>query len=1189
MSVRGAIARRQAAGVVALVVAVLVAASLGAAPALAEGPHWQVSASAMPTDLPPGGEGKVLIVASNLGDRPAQGASVPVTVTDRLPAGLTATAISTETSSGGGNEEEDMTCSLNFTPSCTLARPIAPYEDLQIIIKVKVEEPQGAVTSLPNEVRVEGGEAPSAIVRQSLTVTGAPAPFGIEQYELRPENDDGSLDTQAGSHPFQLTTTLGLNTSSQSGVVVPAALPKDLYVNLPPGLIGNPNAVPQCSLADFLTIVNKTNQCQADSAVGVVDVTLMGVSQLGGPRPATLEEPLFSLSPRPGEPARFGFLAFTVPVVLDTSVRAGSDYGVTVSSQHILETAGLISSRVTVWGVPGDPRHDASRGWACLKPVLGLGMSCVPGGQSHPAAFLSLPTSCTSPLESSVEGDSWPAPGKPSEVAEPLRFTLHDSSGSSLALDGCSALPFSPTLSMAPETRAASTPAGLRTDLRVPQESTLTDSELAEADVKDTTVTLPEGMQLNPSSANGLEACQESEPGGVGFTGFRELEPKIETAAFTGTLPEEWESGNNFCPNGSKVGIVRIKTPLLSHELEGGVYLASPNANPFGSLVALYIVAQDKTDGVLVKLAGNVHLDEHSGRIVTTFDNTPQLPFEDLKVEFFGGATGPFSTPPVCGTYTTTTSLTPWSGNAAEQSSSSFAITSDPNGTPCPNPQPFSPSFTAGSTSIQAGTFSPFTLTMSREDGNQNLAGITVHMPVGLSGTLSSVALCGEPQASQGTCGPQSLIGHTVASVGLGPDPYTISGGQVFMTGPYKGAPFGLSIAEPTKAGPFDLGSGPCDCIVVRSKIEVDPRTSALTVVSDPLPTILQGIPLQLKHVNVTIDRPGFTFNPTNCSHLQLDATISSEQGANAPVSVPFQVANCATLPFKPSFSTSTQAKTSKADGASLRVKLAFAHSGEANVAKTDVQLPKQLPSRLTTLQKACTEAQFAANPAGCPAESDVGTAVAHTPILPVPLEGPAYLVSHGGKAFPELIIVLQGDGVTIELNGETLIKKGITYSKFESVPDVPVSNFELKLPEGPHSILSANGNLCAAKTALLMPTTITGQNGAVIKHSTKIAVTGCKPAITVARHSVKGGTATIAVSVPSAGELVASGKGLSRASKNAGGAGTVTVKLRLSNKEHAFLAHHPGRRLAARVKLVFTPTPKHGAKLSTSVTVLIG
>jgi hypothetical protein len=358
--------------------------------------------------------------------------------------------------------------------------------------------------------------------------------------------------------------------------------------------------------------------------------------------------------------------------------------------------------------------------------------------------------------------------------------------------------------------------------------------------------------------------------------------------------------------------------------------------------------------------------------------------------------------------------------------------------------------------------------------------------------------------------------------------------------------------------------------------------------VSDPLPTILQGIPLQLKRVNIAVDRPGFTFNPTNCNHLQLNATIIGEQGASAAEAVPFQAASCATLPFKPSFTVSTQARTSKANGASLHVKLAFAKSGNANIAKTDVQLPKLLPSRLTTLQQACTEAQFAANPAGCPAASDVGNAVAHTPILPVPLQGPAFLVSHGGKAFPELIIVLQGDGVTVELNGETLIKKGITYSKFETVPDVPVSNFELNLPEGPHSILSANnGNLCASKSALLMPTTITGQNGAVVKQSAKISVGGCKPAITVARKRVNGMTATIAVKVPSAGRLVASGRGLSRAAKTARAAGTVTVKLSLSRAQRSFLVRHHGRKLVAHIKLAFTPN--HGAKLSTAVTVLIG
>jgi hypothetical protein len=391
-------------------------------------------------------------------------------------------------------------------------------------------------------------------------------------------------------------------------------------------------------------------------------------------------------------------------------------------------------------------------------------------------------------------------------------------------------------------------------------------------------------------------------------------------------------------------------------------------------------------------------------------------------------------------------------------------------------------------------------MTMSREDGNQNLKGLQLHLPAGLLAMLSSVKLCEEPQADTGTCGPESLIGHTIVSVGLGGDPYSVSGGQVFITGPYHGAPYGLSIVEPAKAGPFDLEKGTaCDCVVVRANIEVDPNTADVTVTTDPegpyaIPQILKGIPLQIKHVYVAIDRPGFTFNPTSCNPLAITGTLSSAEGANSVLSVPFQITDCAALAFKPKFTVSTSAHTSRKNGASLDVKLTYPNTPqgtETNIAKAKVQLPKRLPSRLKTLQKACLEQVFAANPAGCPAQSRVGMATAKSPVLPVALTGPAYFVSHGGAKFPELVVVLQGDNVTIDLRGETFIsKKGITTSTFATVPDVPVSSFELKLPEGPYSALAANGDLCHGKLAI--PTEFVAHDGATIHQNTKIAVTGC-------------------------------------------------------------------------------------------------
>jgi hypothetical protein len=817
---------------------------------------------------------------------------------------------------------------------------------------------------------------------------------------------------------------------------------------------------------------------------------------------ATFTVPLFNLVPRVGEPARFGFVIpiAETSVYIDTSVRTGSDYGITVSVNNITQTAGFLSSEVTVWGVPGDPRHDAVRGWGCLYEVEQVAVEhapCEASNAAHPPPFLQMPTSCTGPLSTSVTSDSWEAEQPADEQQSAPGWAMP-------AMDGCNRAPFSPSLVVTPDGTAGSTPTGLNVDVHNPQEGSLNPAGLVEPDVKDITVALPEGVSIDPAGADGLQACSE---GLVGFTGFSELGSDVQTAAFTDKLPgsnesgEAFEQGVNFCPDASKIGTVRIATPLLPNALTGAVYLAAQDANPFSSLVAMYVVAEDPVSGVLVKLAGEVHLDEATGQVVASFTNNPQLPFEDAELHFFGGDRAPLATPARCGAYTTTASFAPWTGTEAAHPTSTFDVTSGPNGGPCPGAAlPFAPSLTAGTTSIQAGGFSPFTMTMSREDGNQSLQAIQLQMPPGMSGTLSTVKLCGEAQADAGTCGPESEIGETIVSVGLGGDPFTVTGGKVFITGPYKGAPFGLSIVNPAKAGPFDLGK-----VIVRAKIEVDPETAALTITTDnegpyKIPTIIDGIPLEIKHVNVDINRSGFTFNPTNCSHLTIAGTLHSTEGASQALSVPFQATNCAVLAFKPKLTASTSGKTSRANGASLTVKLGYpAGPYDANIARVKVELPKALPSRLTTLQKACTAAVFDANPANCPAASIIGHATATTPVLPVALTGPAYFVSHGGEAFPSLIVVLQGYGVTVHLVGSTYISKtGITSSTFKTVPDVPVGTFELTLPQGPYSALTANTNICKKKLA--MPTEFVGQNGALIKTTTKIAVTGC-PKAKKAKH----------------------------------------------------------------------------------------
>ena len=450
--------------------------------------------------------------------------------------------------------------------------------------------------------------------------------------------------------------------------------------------------------------------------------------------------------------------------------------------------------------------------------------------------------------------------------------------------------------------------------------------------------------------------------------------------------------------------------------------------------------------------------------------------------------------------------------------SSSFAIESGPGGSPCPSsPLPFAPSLIAGSTTDQAGGFTNFSLLLQNADAQQRIGALQFKVPEGLSGMISKVALCPEPQAEQGTCSAASQIGHATVAAGPGPYPLVIPQpgeppAAIYLTGPYQGAPFGLSIVTPVIVGPFNLGTN-----VVRAKVEVDPHTAQITVTTDPsgphaIPAILDGVPTDLRTIDTVIDRPGFMFNPTDCNPMAFSGTATSTQGATAPISSHFQVGSCRSLEFKPDLKVSTSGKTSRADGASLTAKLIYPTgplganqaSSQSNIARVKVELPKQLPSRLKTLQKACLAATFEANPANCPAASVVGHATAITPVLPVPLTGPAYFVSHGGEAFPSLIVVLQGYGVTVDLVGSTFISKhGITSSTFKTVPDVPVSTFELTLPEGPFSALAAHGNLCTIKK-LAMPTEFFAQNGATIHQSTLIKATGCPKKQTHKTHQRK-------------------------------------------------------------------------------------
>ncbi|MHB1539582.1 MAG: hypothetical protein ACYCYN_13985, partial [Solirubrobacteraceae bacterium] len=997
------------------------------------------------------------------------------------------------------------------------------------------------------------------------------ATFGFKSFSFEALSEHGAPVVQAGAHPYQLRAAFVTNTTRVKGVESRLSIDgilRDLLTELPPGLLGNPTAVPACTARQA-----EENECSGNSQIGTIAL-------LRGSAPKPEVRALDNTVPPEGTAAQFaGEVNLSADAYIDAGVRTGSDYGITAGSTEITPLGGTWSITVTMWGDPLSRAHDPERLCPAGHHLLVRGgcEATLPEGRP----FLTMPTACLGQLPATARLDSYEAPSEyvSASVLMP-------------AITGCSALAFDPGLETAPSTSAADSASGLNVALSVPQNEA--PAGTASSDLKDATITFPAGFAVNPSSADGLAACPQTGAEGVGFTGFAELNPKaepgVETAQFT---PEPAR-----CPEASKLGVVEIDTPLLSHPIEGGLYLATPHRNPFGSLIAVYLAVHDPISGVVIKLPGQVSLDQQTGQLTTTFDQNPQLPFEKLEVNLFNDAKrAALSTPETCGSYASTSSLTPWDGNpAATPSSRAFAISSEPGGGACATTEaqaPNAPGFEAGTASPIAGSYSPFVVKLKREDGSQRFQALNVTLPPGMTGRVAGVQECpqadieaaqrlnaegdGAIEQAHPSCPAGSEVG--VVKVGAGSGAPLYVGGKAYFAGPYDGAPFSLVIVTPAVAGPFDLGN-----VVVRSGIYINPTTAQVTVQSDRFPSILDGIPLDIRSLDVEITRPEFTLNPTSCNAMAVTGRETSTAGQTAALSDRFQVGGCGTLPFHPSFSASTRAGHTRRDGAALTVKLDMG-SGQANVAKVHVELPKKLPSELKTLKLACTEAQFAANPAACPKESMVGYAVAHTPILPVPLQGPAIFVSHGGAGFPNLDLVLQGDGVNIDLVGDTFIneRSGITTSTFATVPDVPVSQFELTLPEQPYSALGGNGSFCEAP--LYMPTSITAQNGAVVQQRTRIAVTGCRPRMRVLGHSVHGARAKIRIRVPSAGRLVVSGRGIVKAARRVRGPKVVTIAVRLTRRDRRAAARHRQR---IRVRLTLRFKPKRGGALLAHARLLL-
>jgi len=873
----------------------------------------------------------------------------------------------------------------------------------------------------------------------AFATPAAQAGFGIApgSFSVTAENEDGTLDTLAGSHPYEYTVSFALNQNSEGE---PEGALRDLIVELPPGLLGDPQALPRCGRADFDFGI--TPACPGNSQIGVADVQI----SVGAKSSITFHTPVYNLSPTPGQAATIGLSLDNHNSLQDASLRSSSDYGVRISDLTVPTGVGLLSVSETIWGLPMDKSHDPER--ICPNP-LDKELAYTEGCESDapPAPFLALPASCTGPLETTIAVDSLQG-GSDSATVLSL-----DEAEEPVGLDGCNQLEFEPSISSQPSTNLADSPSGLEFDLHQAQNEE--PQGRATSPAKDVTVSLPVGMSLNPSAANGLEACSEKE---VGFLA------EAEGIHFS----EEPQS----CPDGSKIGTVEASSPLLDHPVKGAVYVAKPFQNPFGSLLAIYLALEDKKTGIVAKLGGEVQPDPNTGQLTTTFLENPQLPIEDVELHIFNGARAALRTPLTCGEHTTTSQLTPWSSPEGEDESpeDSFQITASPSGG-CPATEaeaPNSPSFSAGTVEPVAGAFSPFVLKLSREDGSKELSRLDVKLPPGLSGKLAGVAECPETAIEQAksreepemgraeqqspSCPASSEVGTVTVGAGAGTTPFYATG-HAYLAGPYAGAPLSLVIVTPAVAGPFDLGA-----VVVRTALAVDPETAQITARSDAIPTILEGIPLDVRTIAIHLARKDFTLNPTSCEAMAIDGTAFAS-GSEASLSNRFQVGGCNALPFKPNLTLSLKGKTKRGRFPALKATLRM-NPGEANIASAQVTLPHAEFIANAHIGSPCTRVQYAAKE--CPANSVLGTARAVTPLLEAPLEGPVYLMSGFGHLLPDVAVDFHGQVNVFVHSKVDKGRSGGLRNSFQLVPDAPVSEFTLQLFGGKRGLLENSEDVCA-------------------------------------------------------------------------------------------------------------------------------
>jgi hypothetical protein len=987
-----------------------------------------------------------------------------ITVKATLSSGITMlTEPITGRATGAGEViDQEWNCSTSTATEviCTRTAGLRPGLALPAINAIITAAP--GIEAGTVQMEVSGGGAPTATAELPLTVSSIPAKPGIQSFTAGAFDEDGAFDTRAGGHPASGATAVFANTVlSPRGYVIPAGEFKDITVKLPPGFLGNPVAVPSCPES----VPNES--CPLDTMIGVVEPILNSFGATGIPTP------VFNTEAPYGYPGKFRFrISSSVDVNVVGTLRSDEDYGLNAASLRTPQISQVFGVFFTFWGVPASPAHDSTRCRGIRQSTNCQSSSAL--GMPN-TAFLSSATNCAEQAQNPpvvpLTTTLWQNPGE-----------MFETSAGIPPVTGCDQLKFGTpeepvTFTFEPSDTKSDSTASFRTSLTVPSEGLTNPDKLMTPEIKDTVVTLPEGVVLNASGADGLQACSLDQ---IGFKG----------SDFPMPNPIRFNADPQTCPEASKIGTGELKSALLEDPLHGALYLAAQgDGNPFGSLFAIYLVIEDPRHGIFIKLPGEVDPDPATGQMTVTFTNLPQLPFTRLDLNLKGGDRSALASPTTCGTFTTTATNTPWSAPESGPptvSANSFEINQGPDGGPCaktPQERPFDLGWSAGAEGNQAGASGPFNFRITRPDGSQELESLELKTPKGVSAALKGIPYCTEGQIAQaqqktGTqeransaCPAASQIGTLTTAAGSGPTPF-FTAGKAYLAGPYKGAPISVVAITPAVAGPFDLGN-----VVVRSAVYIDRTTAQVRAVTDQIPLFLKGVGLRIRDVRIHLDRKDWTINPTSCDASSVDLTAHGNSGAVATRSTRFQVGGCDKLAFAPKLKAHLTGGTKRGKHPAFTAELSYPEGpGYANIKAVQVTIPHSEFLDQAHIRTICTRPQAAAHQ--CPAGSIYGYAEAETPLIDGKLTGPVFLKSSDHQ-LPDLAIALRGPDnqpVEVEFQGRIDSIKGQIRNTIEGLPDVPVSKFVLRMKGGKKGLLVNSRDLCAGKTTK-MTVDLTAQN----------------------------------------------------------------------------------------------------------------